>query len=143
MLAFRPITLLLMLVFCPNLSLGASAKEARPAKLKISGYGLLGNWELKRMLKTLELAGKKPEFYDATFAEDAALILSAHIKQEGYLQPTVLVRLWLESGGRIEVSAEDFLENPLPRPLRVTKIQFKIHKGVLYHYKTIEFDGLE
>src|SRR5512136_2324328 len=37
--------------------------NAPPAKLKISGYGFLGNRELKRILRTLELAGKKTQFF--------------------------------------------------------------------------------
>src|SRR5689334_13815106 len=57
----------------------------KPAALRISGYGFLGNHELKRILQTLELAGKKPEFFSPSFVEDATLILASRIKRDGYL----------------------------------------------------------
>ena len=47
-----------------------SAQPPKPAKLSISGYGLLGDRQLKRTLRTLELAGKKPEFFAPAFVED-------------------------------------------------------------------------
>src|SRR5690348_7285864 len=37
------------------------------AKLRVSGYGILGNRELKRILKTVQLGTKKPEFFDPVF----------------------------------------------------------------------------
>src|SRR5262245_25249838 len=52
-------------------------KPPKPAILKVSGYGLLGNRELKRILRTVELSGRKPEYFDPDFIEDAALILSS------------------------------------------------------------------
>ncbi|HYV29337.1 MAG TPA: POTRA domain-containing protein, partial [Candidatus Eisenbacteria bacterium] len=118
-------------------------QKPKPAKLKISGYGLTHNWELRRMLRTLELGGKKPEFFDAAFVEDAALLISARVRRDGYLVPDVFIELHLENGGAIRVHASDLLENPLPRPLRVKEARFTIRKGVLYHYKTIRFEGLE
>jgi len=119
------------------------AEKLKPAKLKISGYGLTRNWELRRMLKTLELGGKKPEFFDAAFVEDAALLISARVRRDGYLVPDVFIDLRLDNGGEIRVHASDLLENPLPRPLRVIEARFTIRKGVLYHYKTVRFEGLE
>jgi len=116
--------------------------DAAPAKLKISGYGLFGNRELKRILKTLELSGKKPQFFDSSFVEDAALILASRIKRDGYLKPEVLIELELEHGGHMRMRAEELIENPLPRPLRITKAEFKIRKGRLYHYKSFEIEGL-
>src|SRR5690349_4141867 len=74
------------LLLIPGTSLAAD-KKPKPAKIKISGYGLVGNFELKRILKTLELARKKPEFFDASFVEDSALILASRVKRDGYLYP--------------------------------------------------------
>src|SRR5512133_1300516 len=118
-------------------------KKQEPAKISISGYGFLGNRELKRILRTIELSGKKPERFDPGFVEDAALILTARIKRDGYLAPTLQIRLRLESGKTIEVRAADLLDNPLPRPMPITRAQFIVHKGVLYHYQTLRFEGLE
>src|ERR1043166_5030247 len=54
----------------------AKPKPPKPAILKVSGFGVLGNRELKRILRTVELSGRKPEYFDPDFIEDAALILS-------------------------------------------------------------------
>src|SRR5436190_10402753 len=113
-----------------------------PAKLKISGYGILGNRELKRILRTLELSGRKPAFFGSSFVEDSALILSSRIKRDGYLKPAIHISLELEHGGHMRVTADELLDNPLPRPLRFTRVEFKISKGRLYHYRSLSIDGL-
>jgi len=111
--------------------------------LKISGYGLIGNHQLKRVLTTLELAGKKPEVFEAAFVEDAALILASRIKRDGYLEPRITVVIVLENGEQIQVQADDLLDNPLARTLRIKRVNFQVRKGLLYHYQQLEFSGLE
>src|SRR5437867_5223570 len=64
----------------------AKPKEAKPAELKIAGYGILGNRDLRRVLQVLLVSGTKPEFFDANFIEDAALILLSTLRRDGYLQ---------------------------------------------------------
>ncbi len=120
-----------------------SAQPPKPAKLKISGYGPLGDLQLKRTLRTLELAGKKPEFFAAAFVEDAALIIKSRAVRDGFLQPRITIQMESADGKRLTVTANELLENPLPRSLRLRQVHFQIRKGVLYHYKTIEFEGLE
>ena len=139
----RVASLLIVCALIPQLALAADGPKPPRAKLKISGYGLVHNWELKRMLRTLELSGKKPEFFDAGFIEDSALLLSARVKRDGYLAADVFIELKLANGGAIRVQASDLIENPLPRPLQVTEAKFVIHKGVLFHYKNLRFQGLE
>ena len=95
------------------------------------------------MLRTLELAGTKPEFFGPTFVEDAALILASRIKGDGFLRPAMTIQLSLADGSHMQVEAESLLEKPLPRPLRVKRVAFIVRKGPLFHYKTLEFDGLE
>jgi len=119
------------------------AKHAKSAKVKVSGYGLLGNFELKRILRTLELSGKKPAFFGPAFIEDAALILAARVKRDGYLKPRIVIQLELENGGHMLATDAELIETPLPRPLRVVRAEFRIQKGVLYHYKTLGFAGIE
>lgn len=118
-------------------------KKPKPAVLQVSGYGLLGNRLLKRALRTVELAGAKPEFFGSTFIEDSALILTARVKRDGFLKPTITIRLKLADGAEMEVTAMDLLENPMPRHLRVVKARFHIQKGVLYYYQDLEFSGLK
>src|SRR3954468_7894970 len=83
-----------------------------PARLKVSGYGILGNRELKRILRTLELSGKKPPFFGSSFVEDSALILSSRIKRDGYLKPAISIYLELEHGGHMHVTADELIDNP-------------------------------
>jgi outer membrane protein insertion porin family len=120
----------------------ATVTKPKPAELKVSGYGILGNRELRRILRTLELGGKKPDHFGAPFVEDAALILTSRVKRDGFLEPKLTIQLRLADGGELLVNAADLLENPLPRPLRITGVHFHVQKGVLYYFKSLEIDGL-
>ena len=115
----------------------------KPAVLKVSGYGILGNRELKRILSTLELAGKKPPFFTPDFVEDAAMILTSRVKRDGYLQPSLRIHLVLADGSTLEVKAGELIDHPLPRPLLATRAEFKLQQGVLFHYADLRFTGLE
>ena len=123
-------------------SVATNSAPTRAARLKISGYGFLGNRQLKRTLVTLESV-KKPAFFGPNFVEDATIVLRSRILDDGYLQPQLTILMTLEDGRRMTVKAADLLDNPLPHGLRVKVLEFKIHKGVLYHYKNLSFDGLE
>src|SRR2546425_836223 len=120
-----------------------SAQPPEPAKLSISGYGPLGNRQLKRTLRTLELAGKKPEFFAAAFVEDAALIINSRAMRDGFLKPRITIQMEAADGKRLTVTAEELLENPLDRSLRLRQVHFRIRKGVLYHYQNLQFERLE
>lgn len=131
-----------ILLALPDTAL-AKLPKPEPAKLRISGCGFLGNWRLLRIVRTVELGGKKPEVFGPDFVEDSALILASRVKRDGYLQPSISIRLRLAEGGQIQVQAEDLLDNPLPRPLRIKEAEFEIHRGVLYYYESLEFEGLQ
>ena len=49
----------------------------------------------------------------------------------------------MDDGNMMQVDGTKLLDNPLPRPLRIVRVQFKIQKGVLYYYNHLEFAGLE
>src|SRR5262245_29508760 len=106
--------------------------KPKPAKLKVSGYGLIGNFELKRILRTLELGRAKPEFFEASFIEDATLMLGARIKHDGYLKPAIHARLRMSDGTVREVDAADLLEHPLSEGLKIREAHFSVRKGLLY-----------
>lgn len=140
-------SILALLAWVPALAASGASKAAvpapKPATLQISGYGILGNRELKRMLKTLELAGKSPEFFSASFVEDAALILAARVKRDGYLRPNIEVSLRLSDGTLVRTNADRLIEIPLPRPLRIVSARFQIRKGILYYFGSLEIQGLD
>jgi outer membrane protein assembly factor BamA len=137
-----PLFSLILLFGLAQVASAAPQTNAKPAVLKISGFGLLGNHQLKRLLRTVELENRKPDHFEPGFIEDSALILTARVKREGYLQPTIAIEIGLADGSQMQVRARDLLENPLPRPLRITSVHFQIHKGVLYYFKELEFEGL-
>jgi outer membrane protein assembly factor BamA len=121
----------------------ASPKKPKPAKIKISGYNLIGDYELKRILRTLELGRTKPEFFGESFIEDAALILTTRIQRDGYLHPQISIRLTLVDGKTMQVEADSLIDNPLPDGLKVREARFDIHKGVLFYFQNLSFEGLE
>jgi outer membrane protein insertion porin family len=134
---FAPLWLLL---FC---LISVRAAEFEPAELRISGYGPLGNRKLKRTLLLLRDRDKEPEFYDANFVEDAALILISRIRRDGYLRPQLTARVTLPDGTVAEYSWEkEIRDEPLPRPLQARRVEFEIREGTLYYYGSITFAGM-
>lgn len=115
-------------------------KPPPPAKFKVSGYGFFGDLRLKRIIKLLEVQKKKPPFFDANFMEDSALILKSKIRDDGYLQPKIVIQVVKEDGTKARFVWNE--TEPLPRPLHATEVRFRIKKGVLYHYQDITFRGL-
>jgi outer membrane protein assembly complex protein YaeT len=110
------------------------------AKFKVSGYGFFGDLRLKRIIKLLEVQKKKPPFFDANFMEDSALILKSKIRNDGYLNPQIIIRVTKEDGTQARYIWNE--AEPLPRPLRATEVRFRIKRGVLYHYDELDFNGL-
>jgi outer membrane protein insertion porin family len=144
-LCCRACACLALFLFCALFDAPARAAEGTnsppPAKFKVSGYGFLGDLRLKRIIKVLEVPKKKPEFFDANFMEDTALILKSKLRQDGYLNPTIVITAFTEADGKGKRYFWNETE-PLPRPLLAKEVRFKIRKGVLFHYDKLEFNGL-
>jgi len=124
-------------------ALSAAADTNKPAKLKVSGFGWIGNRELKRTILLLQGQKKSAQFYDANFVEDAALILLSKVADEGYLQPRIVAAITLEDGTVKEFEWGSMLETLLPRPLAAKKVRFRIRKGPRYYYRELEIVGLK
>jgi len=125
--------------------LPARAEATNPppaATFKISGYGLLGDLRLKRIIKLLEVPKKTPEFFDANFMEDTALILKSKVREDGYLDPKIVITVFSDEKSKKGVRYFWNETEPLPRPLRGKEVRFKIRKGVLFHLDKLEFTGL-
>jgi len=119
----------------------ATNKPPPAAKFKISGNGFFGDLRLKRIIKLLEVQKKKEPFFDANFMEDSALILKSKIREDGYLQPQIVITAKMEDGKNVRYWWNE--TEPLPRPLRAIEVRFKIRRGVLFHYDKLEFNGLK
>lgn len=120
------------------------AVEERPrAELHVSGYGLIGNLRLKRMLDLLQQGPQRREFFDPNFIEDGALILISRLQRDGHLKPRVTAHLKLEDGSHIDFTwNKPIRDEPLPRPLSIREVEFHIEPGVLYYFNELHFGGL-
>jgi len=121
-------------------SIRAADTNLPPATFKITGYGLFGDLRLKRIIKLLEVPKGRPAYFDANFIEDSALILKSKIRQDGYLDPEIILRVFKDDGTKPRYVWSE--TEPLPRPLRATEVRFRIKKGLLYHYEQLQFEGL-
>ncbi|MFN7140042.1 MAG: POTRA domain-containing protein, partial [Limisphaerales bacterium] len=108
------------------------------AQLRISGYGLIGNFELRRLLQSLDLEWRTRQFFDANFIEDSALILLSSLERDGYLRPEVSVEMTLEDGVMVTNRWTTLLDPPLPRPFQARAVHFRLDRGVLYQFDDIE-----
>jgi outer membrane protein assembly complex protein YaeT len=116
--------------------------EVVPAKFKISGYGLFGNRELRRLITSLDLGGKTPEFFTPAFVEDASMIIAARLRRDGYLRPVVRLHLQLANENVIRTTGDELLLNPLPAGLQIKRAEFGIEKGVLFYFQSLRFEHL-
>src|SRR5262249_23910148 len=138
----RPlIASLLLLSF--NTSYAEDTNKVQQARLKISGFGLLGNRELKRTIR--RMSGKKapPEFYDANFVEDAALIIVSTLNREGYLAPHISARLTLSDGRQRSFEWDKDIDTVVAGPLAAKKVQFRVRRGVRFYYRRLSIEGLK
>lgn len=132
----------LLLIMAFLLAAASENPEPPPATLQVRGYGLFGNRELKRVLKTLELGGKLPSEFTPAFIEDAALLLASRIRRDGYLYPALQIHLQTTEDDEMTLKAEDLLESPLPRSLRFKSATFLIDEGHLFYFQDLKFEGL-
>jgi outer membrane protein insertion porin family len=131
-----------LLVLLPGVC-RAGAAQTNYAHLKISGNGFFGDRQLKRTVATLHAAKQRPVFYDANFIEDAALLIFSDLRRSGYLKPSLVAQVTLHDGSIREFEWTESGREPLPRPLHARKVWFRISKGHLYHYQSLEFEGLQ
>ncbi|MEX2382420.1 MAG: BamA/TamA family outer membrane protein [Opitutales bacterium] len=132
-----------ILLFSPFVCLAEDDTRNRgAAELRVRGYGFFGNRELTRMLN-LVLEAEEREYFDATFIEDAALILISRLRQDSYLQPQVHAEVILEDEEQVDFSWDYQFLTQLPRPLQARQVHFQLEPGVLYYYDVLEIDGLE
>ena len=139
-LFFRWLAALLALL--PGLCAGTAAETREPAaKIDVDGAGLLRDRELKAALKRLLDAGSKPTL-DANAIEDAAVILSSALGEDGFQKPTIEIVVTLAEGTAKTFVFDPTFASPLPRPLAAREVKFKLKRGVRYHVDAVTFSGL-
>jgi nicotinamidase-related amidase len=124
-------------------SLGAAETSTNvPVKVKVSGFGLLGNREMVRLLRNFQLNGRMPPIIDRTFVEDAALVLLARATEEGFLRATLRANFKMPDGSRRRFNWTNALEVALPLDFAARAGDFRLKPGVRFHYRAIQFEGL-
>jgi outer membrane protein insertion porin family len=120
----------------------APRSKTNSASLSISGYGLFGDRELKRMVKLLEKNSQRPPFFDPNFVEDAVLLFSSKLSGDGHLTPILQASMTLRDGTILTQRWTKRIDEPLPRPLEVRDLAFRVFPGPLFYYDKLEFEGL-
>jgi outer membrane protein assembly complex protein YaeT len=113
-----------------------------PARVKISGFGFLGNREEIRLLRNFQPDGKMPAVIDRTFVEDAALVLLARAHDEGYLRAILSGDFTTTDGTRQHLAWTNAMEAMLPRDFAAREAHFRLQGGVRFYYHSLEFDGI-
>ena len=124
------------------LALCAGRLGAKPAEIEVEGFGLLKNREMRQALEMLLSDGAKNEAVDASFIEDAALVLNSELVEAGFFEAKILAR-WTDGAG-VERSAEldAQLSRPLPRPLVARRVRLEALPGRRAVVDSVRFEGL-
>lgn len=129
------------LVLWPAVGAAAEKKKVDAAEVSVDGAGILRDRELKAALKRL-LAVEARETVDANAIEDAAVILTSALGEEGFQSPSVEIEVVLEDGAQRRFTFDPTFENPLPRPLSARGVKFRLKPGVRSHVAKVEITGL-
>ena len=131
---------LLLLSLCS--SYAEETNKVKQARLKISGFGPVGNRELKKTIRLMGGNKTPPEFYDANFVEDAVLIIMSTLNREGYLAPRVTGSLTLADGSTRTFEWDKDVDTVLPGPLAAKQVRFRVRRGLRYFYRHLAIHGL-
>jgi outer membrane protein insertion porin family len=111
------------------------------AELDVDGLGWWRNRELRSTLNRLLEPGDRPVL-DANAIEDAAVILTATLAEQGFQQPEIEVRTTSGGGDERSFVFDPTFARPLPRPLAAEKAAFVVQAGVRSYVADVTFSGL-
>jgi outer membrane protein assembly complex protein YaeT len=119
----------------------ADERKPEPAKLSVSGLGWWDNREQRVALERI-LGDERGPVIGASTVEDTAFMIVSALADEGFLQPSITVRLSLTDGIE-EIHAFDAsLTTLLPRTLAIKAVRFEVDTGVRSVIETVRFTGL-
>lgn len=128
--------ILLISLFTLHLSLF----HTHAASVRVKGFGLFGNAELKSALQLLDF---KEEPVDSSKIDDGAFLLLTRLTQNGYLKAAVSAEIETEDGRLLSPTWNQPFEPQLETGVVATKIRYTVNPGILYHYNTLTIDGLQ
>jgi len=121
---------------------GALALHAAPAEVEVAGFGWLKNREMKQSLGLLLGDGTQREMVDASFIEDAALVLGSELVEQGFFAAKVAATWTTPDGGRGSAEIDAELSRPLPRPLTAVQVRLEARPGRRAAVEEVRFEGL-
>jgi len=120
---------------------GAEPATNVPAVVKVSGYGLLGNREMVRLLRNFQPDRRMPVVIDRAFVEDAALVLLGRARDDGFLNARLHAQFQMRDGPEQQFSWTNALEMLLPPEFVADEARFRLQRGVRFYYASLEFAG--
>ncbi len=117
-------------------------KKPKQGSLSVRGYGIIGNLELRNLVKITQSDNRFPTLFDANFVEDAALILLSRLTEDGYLNASLSCTTSLQETNKTTLEWTRRQVAQVPRDFSADTIRFRITKGVLFYFEEIHFDGL-
>jgi outer membrane protein insertion porin family len=136
------LTATLFLAFDPCSSAqAASSQTNKPAVVKVSGFGLFGNREMLRVLRSFQSNQRFPPALGRAFVEDAALVLLSRMNQEGYLSASLQTRFTMVDGTKQVFQWTNVLDTQLPREFEARRGRFRVRGGPRSYYQSVQFEG--
>jgi outer membrane protein insertion porin family len=114
---------------------------ARPAAMAVSGVGLLRGRELRFSLARL-VNPNDAATIDANAIEDAAVILSSSLGEEGFQHPAIDITAKLVDGTERRFRFDPTFASPVPRPLVANHVEFHVTPGVRWRVASVAIQGL-
>ncbi|MBC2607012.1 BamA/TamA family outer membrane protein [Pelagicoccus albus] len=132
---FRRSTFIIAALFVS--AFAATESLAKPVKVK--GFGLFGNAELRSALTLLDIGDGD---LSAQKMDDGAFLLLTRLTQNGYLDATVSAEYEMEDGSINDVEWRAPFEAKIPEDVVAQKIRYTVNPNTLYYYDTVEIEGL-
>ncbi len=135
--------LLLAMMFAAGAVCPAAGAEPKApvATIDVDGAGFLRNREYKSALGRLLGANQKANL-DTNAIEDAAVILTSALGEEGFQEPVVEIAVTQEDGQTQRFTFDPTFAAPLPRLLTARAVTFHLRPGVRYQVGDVRFTGL-
>lgn len=134
---FRKVSRLLALSLIITSSV--TTLHADEDRVKVSGFGLFGNIELKGALRLLEIEEGE---LGSRKIDDGAFLLLTRLKQNGYLDAKVNGHILLSNGETRTVEWTTDFEPQLREDVTAESVRYEIEEDTLYYYESVQIKGL-
>lgn len=120
----------------------AAAETAdSPAEIEVSGLGWLKRRELRSALDRLLITDERATL-DANAIEDAAVILTSALKDEGFQDATITIQMTDQNGNSTTQPFDPTFAEPLPRPVAARRVEFHVDPGARWHIADVNISGV-